>query len=887
MHIYSVSTYIEHYGTKRHSGRYPWGTSGWGAGDDGKSPKYSEYLRLRKEGVSDKEIADSWGVTVTRLRAEKAIAKEMQDAHLAAQAVKLRDKGMSSREVAARMGVPETTVRRHYARADAEQAGRTVAITDALKESLAETGMVDVGLGVSRHMGISEVKLKHALVAMEMEGYKIQNAYVDQVTGRGKTTLKVLTNPDVTYGQVMQNRDKVKIPGHFTNDGVVFHKPQKPLSISQDRVDVVWAEQGGTGRDGLIEIRPGVRDLDIGSNHYAQARVLINGTHYAKGMVLYNNALPEGVDIRVHSNKSRSDNKMDALKPIKSDEDNPFGSVTRQLVDDKGRVRSGINLVKSEGDWADGTQSLAAQMLSKQSTDLAARQLGLDHDRRMQHLDEIKQLTNPVVKKQLLEDFAESADSAAADLKAAALPRQAWHVILPFPGMKEGEVYAPNYQDGEKVALVRYPHAGTFEIAELTVNNKYSPAKKLLGDARDAIGVHPSAAEKMSGADFDGDTVIVIPNNKGDVKASPSLKALEGFDPKRLYSLPSEKNPDGSYVVPGMTDKQKQREMGYASNLITDMTLRGAPDDHIARAVKYSMVVIDAEKHRLDYKQAALDNGISALYKEYQGRSAGGGNTLISRGRGEGRYPERRLARVNEGGPIDKETGKLRYVDTGAVDYKGRLVTTKQRRLAYVEDAHSLSTGHPMEKIYADYSNSVKALANEARREMVTTPNLKYSPTAKKHYAEEVRRLDAALAIAKANAPLERRAQILAQSEIAAKKQEHPDMDWGSSRKLSAAALNRSREATGAKKTRINITEREWEAIQAGAVSGTKLAEILNNADPQQVKQLARPRERTKLVPALQSRAAAMLALGIPQADIAEALGVSPATISDFSRNGE
>ena len=42
-------------------------------------------------------------------------------------------------------------------------------------------------------------------------------------------------------------------------------------------------------------------------------------------------------------------------------------------------------------------------------------------------------------------------------------------LLQKIPSMKENEVYAPNYKNGEQVALIRYPHAGTFEIPILTV----------------------------------------------------------------------------------------------------------------------------------------------------------------------------------------------------------------------------------------------------------------------------------------------------------------------------------------------------------------------------------------------------------------------------------
>lgn len=67
-------------------------------------------------------------------------------------------------------------------------------------------------------------------------------------------------------------------------------------------------------------------------------------------------------------------------------------------------------------------------------------------------------------------------------------------------------MYAPNYKDGETVALIRYPHGGTFEIPILTVNNKQAEGKRVLGNTpADAIGINSKVAGRLSGADFDGD----------------------------------------------------------------------------------------------------------------------------------------------------------------------------------------------------------------------------------------------------------------------------------------------------------------------------------------------------------------------------------------------
>ena len=95
----------------------------------------------------------------------------------------------------------------------------------------------------------------------------------------------------------------------------------------------------------------------------------------------------------------------------------------------------------------------------------AKKQLNLAAADKQSEFDEICSLTNPTVKKALLKSFADDCDAAAVHLQAAALPRQKYQVILPLTSIKDNEVYAPNYKNGETVALVRYPHGGTFELA--------------------------------------------------------------------------------------------------------------------------------------------------------------------------------------------------------------------------------------------------------------------------------------------------------------------------------------------------------------------------------------------------------------------------------------
>lgn len=868
--IIDVEDYIAHYGTPRHSGRYPWGSGGDDVGQ--RNRDFLNYVAdLQRKGMSEAEIARGIGLdSTTKLRAAKSIAKNAQKQADIYQAQRLKDKGLSNVAIGERMGINESSVRALLAPGQKDKADVLEATSNMLKDQVEKKKYIDVGAGVELHMGVSRTKLNTAVAVLEEQGYKVQYLKVEQLGTGKQTTMKVLTKDDVPYSELYKNRDQVQQITDYTQDGGRTYLGLKPpVPVSSKRVAVRYAEEGGSNADGVIYVRPGVKDLSLGESHYAQVRISVDGTHYLKGMAMYKDDLPAGVDLMFNTNKSNTGNKLDAMKALKDDPDNPFGAVIS-------RQSGAMNIVNEEGNWSNWSKSLSSQMLSKQSPSLARTQLDMTFDRKKQEFDEIQKLTNPAVKKRLLESFADDADSSAVHLKAAALPRQGSHVILPIESMKPTEIYAPNYRDGERVALIRYPHGGKFEIPELVVNNRQPEAKKLLGNAVDAVGINHKVAERLSGADFDGDTVLVIPNNSGRVKSEPALEGLKNFDPMK-YKLPDD--------APRMSPRTKQVEMGKVSNLITDMTIRGANNAELARAVRHSMVVIDAEKHHLDYKQSAMDNNIQQLKAKYQGGARGGASTLISNSGASStiKVPEFKPRPAKDGGPIDKATGEKVFVKTGSTytDKHGRVVPhlTEVTKLGYTKDAHSLSSGTPIEKIYADHSNKLKSLANEARKSMVNTKSTPYSPSAKAAYAKEVGSLNSKLNLALRNAPLERQAQVLANATFAAKKRANPDMDPAEIKKIKAQALAEARTRTQAKKAHIQITDDEWAAIQAGAISTNKLSQILQNADLDQVKKLATPKSELLMTSSKTNRAKAMLASGYTQAEVADALGVSVTTL--------
>lgn len=899
--------YLYHYGIERKSGRYP-----WGSGEDPyqRSGAFLGYIKdLEKNGLTPSQIAaviDAYAkehgaksqYSTTHLRATKSLSKNAMRAENQRTAMKLKDKGMSVNAIARQMSMPESTVR---ALLEPSRIAREDVINntaDILRKEVEKHKYIDVGLGTELHLDISKEKLATAAAVLLDDGYKLHYPKIEQVGNPGKyTEFKVLTKEDVPFKEVITNIEKIRPVTAFSDDnGQTIHEIQPPVSIDSKRVGVAYQSPS----DGQIYIRPGVPDLTLGEGNYAQVRISVDDTHFLKGMALYSTDLPKGVDVQFHTNKEDSGNKFDAMKLLKEDElhpENVFGAITRQTyyTDKNGEQKlSPINIVGSpskpgsgeEGGWDAWSKSLSSQMLSKQPESLAKAQLDLAYKLRKNEFDEINALTNPAVKKRLLESFAEDCDSAAGYLKAAALPRQSTKVLLNIESLRDNEVYAPSYRPGEKLVLIRHPHGGRFEIPELKVNNNNLEAKRILGNAQDAIGVNSTVAKQLSGADFDGDTVVVIPNKGGVIKHKSPLKELKDFDPKIEYP-----GYEGMKVLEG---DNKQREMGRISNLITDMTIKGAPDSDIARAVKHSMVVIDAEKHKLNYQLSYQENGIKNLKKIYQEKDTGtygGASTIISRAKSPEIVARRRLARQNEGGPIDSKTGELRYVPTGDsyVDKQGNLVvkTQKSTKMAETKDARSLvssPSGTPMEFIYADHANKLKALANQSRLEALNTKNLVHNNTAKQTYAKEVESLDRKLTIAKMNKPMERQAQAIARAELNAKKRDNPNMTSAEYKKAAGRAIESARTLVKAQKQPVQITPREWEAIQAGAITHNKLTEILKNTDTKVVKEYATPRTSIGISPAQEARIKLMLTRGYTQTEIADQMNISTSTVSKVGR---
>ena len=528
-----------HYGMPRRSGRYPWGSGDdpyqgqngpssardfmvGSSFDDGKD--FLARIDILKEAgwkETPKNIMTEFGMTTTQYRKEHSLAVARRTARNHDTVRSLRDDGKTPSEIAREMGVNESTVRSWIAAIDRTKTTKVQELANTIRDQVNQKKIIDIGSHIESELGVSRVKFDAAIEMLRQEGYEVYGNRMPQVTNPGKTIRqKVLCVPG-TEQKDTYDWGNIHSLNEYTSDddGTTLRKFVYPASMDSKRLQIKYAEEGGIDKDGLIEIRPGVPDLSLGDARYSQVRILVDDKKYLKGMAVYSNDLPEGIDVRFNTNKTKEQGYNKALKDIKTeDPENPFGSSIAPkgqsyYIDPKTGEKklSLINKRADEGDWSEWSGGLPSQFLSKQSRILAKQQLQLAKDAKKKEYDEIMDITNPVIKKYYLQKFAESCDSDAVDLKAASLPGQKYHVIIPVNTLKDDEVYAPNYPDGSKLALIRYPHGGIFEIPILTVNNKNKNAMDILGkDSGDALCINKANADRLSGADFDGDTLNII-----------------------------------------------------------------------------------------------------------------------------------------------------------------------------------------------------------------------------------------------------------------------------------------------------------------------------------------------------------------------------------------
>lgn len=944
---------LAHYGVGHlhggHSGRFPWGS--------GEVPhQHDNSLRaqvnaLKATGLSESEIAKSLGFVNWKgepssgdLRAALSFEKNERKKYLKVMAPQLRAEGLSYKEIGERLGTSPSNAKLYCDEDHEVQLDKTYKVAQMLKKEVDEKRYLDIGLGTEYDVvveggtaGVSANRMDLARKMLEQEGYKYHIVDVEQVGNPGqKTTIKVLGAPDTKWSEVKNDPTLIKtIQSYAVNDGEEIRDLLPVQSIDSSRIkihygDDAWAD-GTTGadREGVIQLRRGVEDLSLGGSMYSQVRIGVDGTHYLKGMAVYSDNIPDGYDVVYNTTKKSDVEPYKVFKPMETkkdgtiDESNPFGANIKEFnaggqsycLDQNGnetdKLRA-INKVNDEGDWGKWNKTISAQMLSKQPTGIIHERLGLTYADKLKEYEEICNLTNPSLKRSMLESFADDCDSATAHLKAKGFNDQTTKVLIAIPSLKPNEVYAPTYTEGDTLALVRFPHADTSEIPKVKVTHQNAEALAVMKNAPDAIGLHPASFQRLSGADADGDTVVCIPLSKNHVENSPQLQALVGFDSKsyKVKDIKTDENGnkydqngkpyDSRLMNPGC----KQTEMGKITNLIADMGALGAKPEEKAKAIKHSMVIIDAVKHDLDYKQSAIDNDIAFLKEKYQG--GGGASTFITRAGKEIRVDKQKPLSV-----VDPETGRSYYgIDpvTGEKAYqpanetytvksptkkdpdrvieKVRQEEVPMISLPQYRDARDLMSSrenpHPSELEYANYANKIKALANSARLEMIHTKPVQRDPEMTKKYAAEVESLKASLAIAEKNAPRERQAQILANAIVKQKVADNPELtaDKDDMKKVKNRALKTARKRVGAERHEVPISDREWEAIQAGALSDTTLKAIFKRTDQDKLKQRATPRPVREISPSTIANIRAKLSGDASLKSIADQFGVSVSTVS-------
>lgn len=838
-----------HYGIKRRSGRYPWGS--------GKDPhsRSKDIIGmnddLKSKGYSESDIAKQLGLTQRELRSRLSIANDDRKQQILDSVKSKKARGMTDLDISKELGISESSVRNYKKQIEENKVNKYNQrdnISEALRQRVDTDKYIDIGKGVNEQMGVSKYKMDAVISQLKQEGYYVHNIDVKQLTGEGWTTMKILSKePDEKI--IVKNRFDIKPAQVWTEDGGITMQGLKSIiPVSADKVKIRYDEQGGSDKDGLIEIRRGAKDLDLGESTYAQVRIQIGKGHYLKGMAVYSDDIPKGYDIIFNTNKSEKTPKLEVMKKLEDNPDNPFGAyISRQ--------KGALNILSQEGDWDGWANKFSSQFLSKQPLALVNDRIMGTQKRVNAEIEDILNVKNPTARRLLLEQYSDTLVKQQTKLQLDTADKYKAHVIIPM-NLKSNEIYAPNYKNGDVVVLVRYPHGGTFEIPQLIVNNR---GKNQIQNAVDAVGINSKVAAKLSGADFDGDTVYIINNNSKKIKSSPSLKTLENFDPKE-YKV------DHVTISP----RHKQKQMGIVSNLITDMTIKGATTEEIGRAVRHSMVVIDSEKHKLDWKNSARYHGIAALSAKYQrsidpitGKPKGGASTLISRSGSEIRV-------------LNEKTGRLE----------------RKPLISQVEDARKLSSGTPVENLYAGYANYLKNKSASTKTISETIKDIPQDKNKSKEYLPEIQSLRKKIADAVSKHPNERAAQLMANKEYQSKIKQYPDKydNREAKNKLKDQVLASARVKTGRTTTDeygnkrlsyFKLTDKEWEAINSNAVSPSLVKQVFKHVDSQSLKEKAMPRAAKNLAPSTKARLKAMMSKGYTRSEISEALGLSIKTIND------
>ena len=194
--------------------------------------------------------------------------------------------------------------------------------------------------------------------------------------------------------------------------------------------------------------------------------------------------------------------------------------------------------------------------------------------------------------------------------------------------------------------------------------------------------------------------------------------------------------------------------------------------------------------------------------------------------------------------PKDPKTGKSIF-PKGSWQETGDIKTYKTKK-GYTHDPWELTSGgskdNPgtsMEAIYAEYASGMKALANRARKESRTLEYPTVDKEAKKIYSAEISVLNDKIKEAEINRSLEREAVRIADEQMKIINADNPDMSYDDKQKKRAQCIQGARNRIGKESYTLDITPKEWEAIQSHALSKTAVEKIIKYADIDKVKEYA------------------------------------------------
>ena len=232
--------YVMHYGVGKldgapgpGSGRYPLG-SGENANQRMNNFR-NVYEELKKNGLSQTEIAQAMGMSTTKLRTMISTTSEQKLKENIATAQELKARGYGATEIGRRMGgVSEATVRGWLKSGEKERKTSASQTVEMLKEQIKEKGCLDVGKGVEKYIGVSQTMLSTAVAELEREGYNVYSVRVPQLGMPGKyTTIKTLADPSIDVKDIRKDMTMIKsIEAFSPNDGESFHVAEYPESIS-------------------------------------------------------------------------------------------------------------------------------------------------------------------------------------------------------------------------------------------------------------------------------------------------------------------------------------------------------------------------------------------------------------------------------------------------------------------------------------------------------------------------------------------------------------------------------------------------------------------------------------------------------------------------------